>query len=246
MLLPRRFAPLLLLIAALLLNHQSTGSTWQERGMLGACASKEACEEQCSEIALEGKSDIFAEVVAAASDSAVPTDAAAAADGLVPPLADTSDAQTGETQSRAAKTESEAEGTEPETSVTQSEDVTWEGESSSFESQACGRGRRRSLSGLWSMAIAMPAPTYSSDYYSGCPTESLPPTPVFPSNQAMSQFLQSYGRMLQHVQANGRNEHAGDVLVSGDSLAAAGATVVERVHLGLNALLGHPVHVSST
>ncbi|CAI5961688.1 unnamed protein product [Closterium sp. NIES-65] len=91
------------------------------------------------------------------------------------------------------------------------------------------------------MAIAMPAPT-SSDYYSGYPTESLPPTPVFPSNQAMSQFLQSYGRMLQHVQANGRNEQAGDALVSGDSLAAAGATVVERVHLGLNALLGHPVH----
>ncbi|GJP53010.1 hypothetical protein CLOM_g12157, partial [Closterium sp. NIES-68] len=92
------------------------------------------------------------------------------------------------------------------------------------------------------MALGIPAPTSSTGYYSGYPTESLPPTPVFPSNQAMSQFLQSYGRMLQHVQANGRNGQSGDAVVSGDSLAAAGATVVERVHLGLNALLGHPVH----
>ncbi|GJP31328.1 hypothetical protein CLOM_g6591 [Closterium sp. NIES-68] len=88
-----------------------------------------------------------------------------------------------------------------------------------------------------------PAPAY--------PYESLPPTPVFPSHAAMALFLQSYARMLQHVQtaATGRADrgvdrvdHSHDALVSGDSLAAAGATVLERVHLGLGALLHHPQH----
>ncbi|CAI5471311.1 unnamed protein product [Closterium sp. Yama58-4] len=82
------------------------------------------------------------------------------------------------------------------------------------------------------------------------PLATLPPTPVFPSNQAMSLFLQSYARMLQHVKTGtvvgkGRKvgvDHSHDALVSGDSLAAAGDTVLERVHLGLGALLHHPQH----
>ncbi|CAI5521117.1 unnamed protein product [Closterium sp. Naga37s-1] len=127
----RRFAPLLLLIAVLLLDHQSAASTWQEHGTLDVCATKQTCEEQNLRFAPEGKSDIFAEGVAAASDSAVPTDAAAT-DGSVPPLADSSDAQTGQKQSRADEPESEAGVTELEQGVTQSEDVIRDGESSTL------------------------------------------------------------------------------------------------------------------
>ncbi|CAI5961690.1 unnamed protein product [Closterium sp. NIES-65] len=127
----RRFAPLLLLIAVLLLDHQSAASTWQEHGTLDVCATKQTCEEQNLRFAPEGKSDIFAEGVAAASDSAVPTDAAAT-DGSVPPLADSSDAQTGQKQSRADDPESEAGVTELEQGVTQSEDVIRDGESSTL------------------------------------------------------------------------------------------------------------------
>ncbi|GJP31327.1 hypothetical protein CLOM_g6590 [Closterium sp. NIES-68] len=88
------------------------------------------------------------------------------------------------------------------------------------------------------------------------PLATLPPTPVFPSHQAMTLFLQSYARLLQHVKAGtvvgrGRRDgvghvdlvdHSHDAMVSGDSLAAAGETVLERVHLGLGALLHHPQH----
>ncbi|CAI5961697.1 unnamed protein product [Closterium sp. NIES-65] len=81
------------------------------------------------------------------------------------------------------------------------------------------------------------------------PLATLPPTPVFPSHQAMTLFLQSYARMLQHVKTGtvvGKRkvgvDHSHDALVSGDSLAAAGDTVLERVHLGLGALLHHPQH----
>ncbi|CAI5970888.1 unnamed protein product [Closterium sp. NIES-64] len=68
----------------------------------------------------------------------------------------------------------------------------------------------------------------------------------------MAQFLQSYARMLQHVQTAtsgfahidpvDRVDHSQDALVSGESLAAAGTTVLKRVRVGIRALLRHPEH----
>ncbi|CAI7831196.1 unnamed protein product [Closterium sp. NIES-53] len=91
--------------------------------------------------------------------------------------------------------------------------------------------------------------TVAPDFY---PFTSLPPTPVFPSHAAMAQFLQSYARMLQHVQTAtsgvaridpvDRVDHSQDALVSGESLAAAGTTVLKRVRVGIRALLRHPEH----
>ncbi|CAI5526978.1 unnamed protein product [Closterium sp. Naga37s-1] len=95
------------------------------------------------------------------------------------------------------------------------------------------------------ISLNAPAP----DFY---PFTSLPPTPVFPSHAAMAQFLQSYARMLQHVQTAtsgvaridlvDRVDHSQDALVSGESLAAAGTTVLKRVRVGIRALLRHPQH----
>lgn len=99
------------------------------------------------------------------------------------------------------------------------------------------------------VSFTAPSGTRNQPAPSPPPTTTLgsprPPTPVFPSSAAMANFLQSYGRMLQHVQtstANDGADHTHDTIVSGDALAAAGAAVVERVHVGLMALLGHPVH----
>ncbi|GJP47544.1 hypothetical protein CLOM_g6726 [Closterium sp. NIES-68] len=97
---------------------------------------------------------------------------------------------------------------------------------------------------------------------------SLPPTPVFPSAHAMSAFLSAFANVLQNVPRRGRLSQslpspAGSlksasselesaspvsaaegstaaVTVSGASLAAAGAAVVERVRIGLLAMMGHP------
>ncbi|GJP78820.1 hypothetical protein CLOP_g9088 [Closterium sp. NIES-67] len=61
------------------------------------------------------------------------------------------------------------------------------------------------------------------------------PTPVVPTNYAMVSFLRTYGSVLERASS-------GDVGITGDSLAAAGTMVVDRVHVGLLAMLGHPVH----
>lgn len=60
----------------------------------------------------------------------------------------------------------------------------------------------------------------------------MPPTPTLPSGKAMAGYLMTYCRMLQHESTSG----------SGAAIAAAGLVVVERVRVGLLALLGHPVH----
>ena len=83
------------------------------------------------------------------------------------------------------------------------------------------------------------------------PTENVdavtpPPTPVFPSSQAMANFLRAYSQMLQHVSS--QTSFSSPVhetnAVSGDALASVGQTLLERLHIGLLALMGHPVHVS--
>ncbi|CAI5469927.1 unnamed protein product [Closterium sp. Yama58-4] len=61
------------------------------------------------------------------------------------------------------------------------------------------------------------------------------PTPVVPTGDAMVSFLRTYGSVLERASS-------GDVGITGDSLAAAGTMVVDRVHVGLLAMLGHPVH----
>ncbi|CAI7924122.1 unnamed protein product [Closterium sp. NIES-53] len=83
-------------------------------------------------------------------------------------------------------------------------------------------------------AVASPVRSASEQPGATDPIDTEP-TPIVPTGDAMVSFLRTYGSVLERASSGG-------VGITGDSLAAAGTMVVDRVHVGLLAMLGHPVH----
>ena len=62
----------------------------------------------------------------------------------------------------------------------------------------------------------------------------------------MAGFLRAYGQILRRISSESimSMNPEKSTAFTGDALASAGNTVLERLHIGIMALMGHPIHVS--